>query len=357
MLVDVAGHIVLHQLDPLAVIFRDVDVEVLQADGGLPGVGAGDHDGQAGGHGLLAQRHHLGFRVIVAGQQQGAQLDTVHGGEAGGDDDVGTVAGSDQQAARTEVLDHVVDGAGAEGHGLQATAVQLALVQDLGGQVLGEILGARGDQLGVPGDAAEDAQRALAEHLQHFQVMGGVRGVVMSLEHLGQIGAGHAVLVNRGADLVDHAADDARVVDATEVGAGQLDALFELLAGVMTRMGDEYHVGIQGLGDVIVQLVGERLLVGGDHALDHDHFGAAGLHVLLEASHYLFQQDVGVAGGDHVLGVGEGERLGRVDVGSGADHGGGALGTHLARARLGNRFEEADVDAMTFHCANNAKAH
>ena len=69
------------------------------------------------------------------------------------DDDVGTVAGGDQQAARTEMLNHVVDGAGTEGHGLQATAVQLTLVQDLGGQMLGEILGARGDQLGVPRDA------------------------------------------------------------------------------------------------------------------------------------------------------------------------------------------------------------
>ena len=92
VLVDVASHIVLHQLDTLAVIFRDVDVEVLQADGGLPGVGAGDHDRQAGSHGLLAQGDDLRLRVVVAGQQQGTQLDAVHGGQAGGDDDVGAVA-------------------------------------------------------------------------------------------------------------------------------------------------------------------------------------------------------------------------------------------------------------------------
>ncbi len=357
VLVDVAGHIVLHQLDTLAVIFRDVDVEVLQADGGLPGVGAGDHDRQAGSHGLLAQRHHLGFRVIVAGQQQGAQLDAVHGGEAGGDDDVGTVAGGDQQAARTEVLDHVVDGAGAEGHGLQTAAVQLTLVQDLGGQVLGEILGARGDQLGVPGDAAEDAQRALAEYLQYFQVVSGVGAVVMGFEHLGQVGAGHAVLVNRCTHLVDDAAHDAGVADATEVGASKLDALFQLLAGVVARVGHEHHVGVQRLGDVVVQLVGKRLLVGRHHAFDDQHFGTAGLHVLFEAGHDLFQQDVGVAGGDHVLGVGEGERLGRVDVGSSADHGGGTLGTGFTRTRLSDRFEEADIDTVTFHGANDAKAH
>ena len=92
VLVDVASHIVLHQFDPLAVIFRDVDVEVLQADGGLPGIGAGDHDRQAGGHGLLAQGDDLRLRMIVTGQQQGAQLDAVHGGQAGGDDDVGAIA-------------------------------------------------------------------------------------------------------------------------------------------------------------------------------------------------------------------------------------------------------------------------
>ena len=223
--------------------------------------------------------------------------------------------------------------------------------------MLGEILGARGDQLGVPGDAAEDAQRALAEDLQHFQVVAGIGAVVVRFEHLGQVGTGHAVLVNRGTHLVDDAAHDARVVDATEVGAGQLDALFELLAGVVARMGHEHHVGVQRLGDVVVQLVGKGLLVGRNQALDHHHFGTAGLHVLFEAGHDLFQQDVGVAGGDHVLGVGEGERLGRVDVGSGADHGGGALGTGFTRTRLSDRFEEADIDTVTFHGANDAKTH
>ncbi len=318
--VDVASDVVLYQLDTLAVIFRDIDVEVLQADGGLPGVGTGHHDRQTGGHGLLAQRHYLRLRMIVTGQQQGAQLDAVHGGEAGGDDDVGAVAGGDQQAARTEVLDHVVDGAGTEGHGLQTAAVQLTLVQDLGGQMLGEILGARGDQLGVPGDATQDAQRALAEYLQHFQVVGGVGSVVMGFEHLGQVRAGYAMLVNRRANLVDHAANDAGVVDTTKVGAGQFDALFQLLAGVMARVGHEYHVGIQRLGNVVVQLVGKGLLVGRHHTFDNQHFGTAGFHVLFEAGNDLFQQDIGVAGADHVLGVGEGEGLGRIDVGSCADN-------------------------------------
>ena len=71
-----------------------------------------------------------------------------------------------------------------------------------------------------------------------------------------------AVLVNQGTHLVDDAAHDARVADATEVGAGQLDTLFELLAGVVARMSHEHHVGIQRLGDVVVQLVGKGLLVG-----------------------------------------------------------------------------------------------
>ena len=61
-------------------------------------------------------------------------------------------------------------------------------------------------------DAAEDAQRALAEDLQHFQVVAGVARVVVRLNISVRSGTGHAVLVNRGTHLVDDAAHDARVV-------------------------------------------------------------------------------------------------------------------------------------------------
>ena len=174
-------------------------------------------------------------------------------------------------------------------------------VDDLGGQVLGEIL-ARGRSAGCSRNAAEDAQRTLAEELQHFQVVAGVGAVVVRFEHLGQVGTGHAVLVNRGTHLVDDAANDA-LVDATEVGAGQLDALFELLAGVVARMGKRTPCRRPAPWRRRSSACWQRVVCRSEPGPRSPATSAPLVFTCSsKRANDLFQQDVGVAGGDHVLG-------------------------------------------------------
>ncbi len=91
-------------------------------------------------------------------------------------------------------------------------------------------------------------------------------------------------------------------------------------------------------------------------ALDHHHFGAALFHMALIQGHDLFQQDSGVAGGDHVLGISQGERFRRGNVGAGTDDGGRCFWARVSGSRLGNRLEEADVNAMALHRSDHTEA-
>ena len=112
------GHVILHPFDTAQIVHRNFQIEMLQADGGLPGVGIDHHDRQTGFDGALAQIHDLGLGMIAAVEQQGADLDPVHRRQAYRDNHVRAIARSYQQAAGFEVLHHVVQGAGTEGDAL-----------------------------------------------------------------------------------------------------------------------------------------------------------------------------------------------------------------------------------------------
>ena len=158
--VDVVGHVFLNFLDTLVIVNRYFEVKALQAQGGLPGVGVDHEYRQAGGEGAFAQLADARVHFIAAGQQDGADFHAVHRCQAGGNQHVRTICGSNQQRTCAEVLQHVRDAARAEGHGFHAAGVDIAFVDDGRIQVMGHVDRAGGDQIEAPRYGAQHRQRA-----------------------------------------------------------------------------------------------------------------------------------------------------------------------------------------------------
>ena len=142
------------------IVNRYFEVEALQAQGGLPGVGVDHKHRQAGGEGAFAQLADARVHFIAAGQQDGADFHAVHRCQAGGNQHVRTICGSNQQRTCAEVLQHVRDAARAEGHGFHAAGVDIAFVDDGRIQVMGHVDRAGGDQIEAPRYGAQHRQRA-----------------------------------------------------------------------------------------------------------------------------------------------------------------------------------------------------
>ena len=154
--VNVVSHVFLNFLDALVIVNRNFQVEALQAQGGLPGIGVDHKYRQAGRECAFAQLADALVHFVAAGQQDGADFHAVHRGQAGGDQNVGTVCGSDQQRSCAEVLQHVWNAACAEGHGLHAAGINVAFVDDGGVQVTRHIDRAGGDQIEAPRHRAQN---------------------------------------------------------------------------------------------------------------------------------------------------------------------------------------------------------
>ena len=138
------------------IVNRHFQVEALQAQRGLPGVGVNHEYRQAGSKRAFAQLADARVHFIGPGQQNGADFHAVHRGQAGGDQYVRTVRGSDQQRTCAEVFQHVRNATRTEGDGLHATGIDVAFVDDGGVQVMRHINRAGGDQIEAPRHRAQN---------------------------------------------------------------------------------------------------------------------------------------------------------------------------------------------------------
>ena len=154
--VDIVSHVFLNFLDALVIVNRNFQVEALQAQRGLPGVGVNHEYRQAGCKRAFAQFADAGVHFVAAGQQDSADFHAVHRGQAGGDQNVRTVCGSDQQGACAEVFQHVRNATRTEGDGLHATGIDVAFIDDGGVQVMRHINRAGGDQIEAPRHRAQN---------------------------------------------------------------------------------------------------------------------------------------------------------------------------------------------------------
>ncbi len=156
-----------------------------------------------------------------------------------------------------------------------------------------------------------------------------------------------------GAHLVEDYAEHFRVARAAEQLCLQFDPAGQLAEHFVFRCRYQYHLGIQALGQVQVD---PRRIAGvarGHHALDHHHVVAdAGL--LVEADDF-FEQLVQLAIAEHALDVGQAQRHGGLDAVGAGDQLGGALGAGITRVGLGDRLEEADLQAGTLQGAHQAQ--
>src|SRR5690606_37368198 len=91
--VDVACNVFLNFLDTLVVTNRHFQVEALQAQGGLPGVGVDHEYRQASRERAFAQLADAWIHLVSTGQQDSADFYAIHRGQAGSNQHVWTVCG------------------------------------------------------------------------------------------------------------------------------------------------------------------------------------------------------------------------------------------------------------------------
>ncbi|MNE21458.1 hypothetical protein D3C80_1146230 [compost metagenome] len=161
--IEVASDEVGDDFRAFAVVDRDFLVELVQAVGGVVGAGAHREHWQAGLQGATAQLHDARVGHGVAGQQQAGEGYAVHRRQADGKDDVVAVSGGYHQYAWLEQGHGVDHGAGANDDLGHAPLFVIPGIEYLGAQQVGHVAGTRGVQVGLEGDAAEQAEIAAAQ--------------------------------------------------------------------------------------------------------------------------------------------------------------------------------------------------
>ena len=244
------------------VINRHFEVEALQAQGGLPGVGVHHEDWQASGERTFAQLADTRVHFVAAGQQNGTDFHAVHRRQAGSDQHVRTVCGGHQQGTCAEVLQHVRNAARTEGHGLHAAGVDIAFVDHGGVQVTRHIDCTGGNQIEAPWHRAQNRQRAGILQLSRVNFDDFRFGRVV--KNFGQVRTRTALLIYWRVQLVNNHAGDAGVFRTAEAAARQFDTLFQLLWGIRALRHHENDLCVQGFRDFKVQRLGKLVFTGRD---------------------------------------------------------------------------------------------
>ena len=285
----------------------------------------------------LAQFEDARVGLAVAGQQQARQRYTVDRRQAHGEDDVVAIPRGHHQRAGLEQRHGIGHGAGADDDLVHPPGFVVAGIEYLGAEQFGHVAGAWVVEAGLEGDAAEQAEVAAA---QQRRMLDQARG------------EGAHVLV--GAHLVENYPEHFRVAwPAKQLGL-QFDAPGQLGEHLVFRCRHQDHFGIQALGQVQVDPRGVAGVAGRDHAFDHHHVLAdAGL--LVESNDFL-EQLIQLAVAQHTLDMGQAQRLRWLEAMGAGNQFGGAFRAGIARVRLGNRLEEANLQPGTLQGAHQAQA-
>jgi len=223
----------------------------------------------------------------------------------------------------------------------------VAGVEHAGVQQVGDVAGARGVHLVLPGDAAEQAHITVAQQ----------RGVFLQAlaeQPRGGLGiAGHIVAL-AAAHLVHDQAGQVRVARAAEQLSKNLDAVGQLAHGFVIRRGDEDHFGIHAARQVRVDACGVAGVLGRHHAFD-DHHVLVRSGVVVHADD-VFEQFVEQAVAEHALDFCQRQRRWGVESVGARDQFAGALGAIVPCMGLGDGLEEADLQTGALQGADQAQA-
>ncbi len=161
--VEVAGHEVGDELGTLAVIDRDFPVQGIELVCGVVGPCADRQDRQPGLQRSAAQPQNTRIGLAVAGQQQACQRHAVDGCQAHGKDDVVAIAGRHHQGPGCQQRHGVGHRAGADDDLGHAPLFVVTGIEDLGPEQLCHIARARGVELWLIGNAADQAEVIAAQ--------------------------------------------------------------------------------------------------------------------------------------------------------------------------------------------------
>ena len=334
------------------VINRHFQVEALQAQGGLPGVGVHHKDRQAGSERAFAQLADAWVHLVGTGQQDRTDFHAVHCGQAGCNQHVRTVCGGHQQGTCAEVFQHVRNATRTEGHGLHATGVNVAFVNHGRVQVTRHVDCTGGNQIEAPWHRAQNRKRAGFLQLSRVNFDDFRFGRVV--EDLGQVRASTALLIHWRVQLVDDHAGDVGIFRAAEAAARQFDTLVQLFRSVSALGHHENDLCVQGFRDFEVQRLGKLVFAGWNQTFNQHHFCV--LRVSMVVGDDLFHQHVFLVAGEQRLNVAHLQRFSRRQIGVLANDGGGLVWCIATGTWLGDWLKDAQTNAFAFHSTDNAKA-
>ena len=350
--VDVVSNVFLNFLNTFVIVNRNFQVEALQAQRGLPGVGVHHEYRQAGFKCTFAQFSDTRVHFVAASQQQGTDFHAVHGCQACCNQHVRTIGGSHQQRTCSEVLQHVRNAACAESHRLHATGIDITFVNDSGVQMTRHIDCTRCDQIEAPWHRAQNRQRAGFLQFSRINFDHFCFGRVV--ENLGQIRASTALLINRCVQFVNDYAGDVGVFHTAEAAASQFNTLVQLFRGIGTLRHYEDDFCVQRFRDFVVQRLRELMFTGWDQAFNQYNFSVFSVRVVVRDD--LFHQHIFLIAGQQRFNVAHLQRLSGWQRRVSTDDAGSLVWRIATGTRLRDRLEDAQTNAFAFHCADHAKA-
>ncbi len=330
------GHRFHRLLHPVAVVERDFQIEVGQIQHRLHGAVGNGQDRQAGVERRTAQFPDAGVGLEAAGDQHAGDVGAPHRRHADRQQQIVAVAGNDHHRAGPQLL-ATVDQGGSAQRDVGDAPVQLPLVDDLRADHLHDIPHPRGDQLALPGNAAQQLEgfRPVAGALgPEFGLVAGVVAVLGAAE----VEADMAGLIHRRVQQVDDAAEHPLVADAAVSAGDDFHGIGHLARGVAAGRGDDDDLGVQALRHLGVEMGAVGLLLGVHQALDDDDVGVVGR--LLVAGDDLLQQDVFPVVAQQIFRFGHRDRFGRIQAGDDPRQPGRALRAGVGGVRLADRLAE-----------------
>ncbi len=250
------------------------------------------------------------------------------------------------------MLQHVRNATRTEGHGLHATGVDIAFVNDGRIQVARHVDRTGRDQVEAPGHRAQHWQRTVFLQLSGINFHDLRFGRVV--ENFRQVRAGTALLIHRGVQFVHDHAGDVAVFRAAEAAAGQLNTLFQLFRGISPLGHHEHDFRVQRFGNFEVQGLGKLMLARRNQAFNQHDFRILCVSVIV--SDDLFHQHVFLVAGKQRLNVAHLQRFSGGQIRVRTNDSCGLVWRIATSTWLSDRLEHAQANAFTFHRTDHTEA-
>lgn len=350
--VDVVSNVFLNFFDMFVIVNWNFQVEVLQVQRGLLGVGVYYKYWQVGSESMFVQFRNVCVYFVVVSQQQGIDFYVVYGCQVSGYQYVRMVCGSYQQRIGMEVFQYVWNVVCVESDGFNVVSIDVVFVDDGCIQVVSYIDCMSCDQVKVLWYSVENWQWVGFLQFCWINIVYFSFGRVV--ENFGQIWVSMILFINWCVQFVNDNVGDVGVFGIVEVVVGQFDMFFQLFWGVSVLRYNEDDFCIQCFSDFVVQRLGKLVFMCWDQIFNQNDFSVFGVSVVVCDD--FFYQYIFLIVGKQIFNVVyfqwfSGCCGGRVCMYDSCS----LIGCIVIGMWLSDRFENVQMNVFVFYCMDYVK--